>query len=391
MEKNIRSFLAQTSDSPYGIELDRAEGSFIWDTDGKRYIDLIAGIGVANIGHRHPRVLDAIRNQSERYLHTMVYGEYWQDVQLKLASKLCSLLPEKLNCTYLVNSGTEAVEAAMKIAKRHTGRTRFVSFRKSYHGSTHGALSVTGNEEKKQAFRPLLPDVHFMDFGSLQYLELVDGKTAAVIVEPIQGDAGVRIPDPSFLHQLQKRCEETGALLIYDEIQVGLGRTGKLFAFEHFKTTPDILVLAKSLGGGLPIGAIVSDSEIMKSLTFNPPLGHITTFGGNPLSCASALAMLEVLSEEVDMPEINVKGNMFKEILNHDKIKYIRQIGLLLGVDLESPKDVDTLISACREQGVIIYRFLSHPAGFRISPPLNISKDLIDEACRIIVENLNRL
>ncbi|HWA33646.1 MAG TPA: aminotransferase class III-fold pyridoxal phosphate-dependent enzyme, partial [Cyclobacteriaceae bacterium] len=285
--------LAQTSPSPFGIAIERAEGVYLYGPDGKRYIDMISGIGVTNIGHRHPAVVKAIKDQVDKHLHVMVYGEYIQSAPNLLAAKLASLLPAPLNCTYFVNSGTEANEAALKLAKRCTGRTEIVSFRKSYHGSTHGSLSISGNEVKKNAFRPLLPGVRFIDFNEPEQLDAISDQTACVVAETIQGDAGVRIPAVDYMKLLRKKCNETGAMLILDEIQCGMGRTGKLFAFEHFGIHPDILTIGKAFGGGLPIGAFISSRENMKMLTHDPMLGHITTFGGNPVCCASALAALE--------------------------------------------------------------------------------------------------
>jgi acetylornithine/succinyldiaminopimelate/putrescine aminotransferase len=290
--------IAQTTDAPYLITIERAEGIYMYSPEGKRYTDLISGIGVSSIGHGHPKVIKAIKDQVDKHLHVMVYGEFIQSTPNLLAQKLTSLLPANLNCCYFVNSGTEANEGALKLAKRYTGRTEIISFRKSYHGSTHGSMSVSGNEVKKQAFRPLLPDVRFIDFNVLADLENITTATAGVIVETIQGDAGVRVPSKEYMKTLRKRCDETGTLLILDEIQCGMGRTGKLFAFEHFGIVPDILTIAKAFGGGLPIGSFISDKKIMQSLTHDPMLGHITTFGGNPVCCASALATLQVLEEE---------------------------------------------------------------------------------------------
>lgn len=384
-------FLAKTSQFPYDIYLDKAEGSYVWDKNGKKYLDLVAGIAVANVGHRHPKVLQAIQEQSQKYLHTMVYGEYWQDAQIDLGQRLNSILPESLNCAYLVNSGTEANEAALKLAKRHTGRTKIISFRKSYHGSTHGSLSVSGNEEKKFAFRPLLPDVHFIDFNDPEGLSEIDNKTACVIVEPIQGDAGVRVGDHEFLKALRKRCDDYGAMLIFDEIQCGMGRTGKYFAFEHSGVIPDILTLAKSLGGGLPVGVMIAKREIMEDFTEKPMLGHITTFGGNPLSCVAASAVIDILKEEKLPEQAESKGGLFKELLKHNQIKELRQIGLMLAVDLESEEKLSRLLDLCKKDGVIIYRFLSHPYSFRISPPLNISEEDIRYGCEMILKNLDRI
>lgn len=389
--KPAKKYLARTSSYPYGLHLDKAEACYVWDKNGKRYLDLVAGIAVANTGHRHPDVIKAIEKQSEKYLHTMVYGEYDQDVQIELAENLHKVLPEKLNCTYLVNSGTEANEAALKLAKRHTGRTKIISFRKSYHGSTHGSLSVSGNEEKKFAFRPLLPDVEFIDFNEVSQFDRIDKKTACVIVEPIQGDAGVRIGRKDFLVSLREKCDENGALLIFDEIQSGMGRSGKFFAFEHSNVVPDILTLAKSLGGGLPIGAMISSEEIMSDFTEKPVLGHITTFGGNPLSCAAASAVINIILDEKLAEKAEEKGRFFVKLLIHKEIKEVRQIGLMLAIDLENEQKLSRLIELCKEDGVIIYRFLSHPYSFRISPPLTISESEIREGVKIILKCLDRI
>ena len=300
--------LAQTSPFPLGIEIARADGCYIFDTDGKRYLDLISGIAVTNIGHRHPHVIERIKAQLDLYQHVIPFGEFSQAPQNKLADKLASLLPDQLNCSYFVNSGTEANEAALKLAKRATGRYEIVSMKKSYHGATHGSLSVSGNEIKKQQFRPFLPGTTFIDFNDISQLDRINEKTAAVIVEPIQGDAGVRIPDANYLAALRSKCDATGALLIFDEIQTGMGRTGKLFAFEHYNVIPDIITIAKAFGGGMPIGAFISSKERMYLLTHDPILGHITTFGGHPVCCAAALANLEVLTErETWLSEVDSK------------------------------------------------------------------------------------
>ncbi|MCX7637458.1 MAG: aspartate aminotransferase family protein [Cyclobacteriaceae bacterium] len=378
--------LAQTSPSPYLIEVERAQGIYLYSPDGKRYMDLISGIAVSNLGHGHPRIIEAIKNQADKHLHVMAYGEFIQDAPNRLAEKLVSMLPPSLNCCYFVNSGTEANEGALKLAKRFTGRTEIVSFHKSYHGSTHGSLSVSGNERKKYAFRPLLPDVRFIRFNETADLEQITERTACVIMETIQGDAGVRIPSTEFMHALRKRCDETGALLILDEIQCGMGRTGKLFAFEHFGIIPDILTIGKAFGGGLPIGAFVADKKIMETLTFDPPLGHITTFGGNPVCCASALAVLEVLEEEKVVAGVERKGELFEELLQHSDIRELRRIGLMFAVDFDSAERVNRIVQRAKDKGVICYWFLSHPYSFRIAPPLIINDDEIREACKRILE-----
>ena len=381
--------LAQTTDSPALIAVTYAEGIYIYDTDNKRYTDLISGIGVTNIGHRNPTVVQAIKDQLDKHLHVMVYGEYIQSVSNLLAQKVVSLLPAPLNCCYFVNSGTEANEGALKLAKRYTGRHEIVSCRKSYHGSTHGSMSVSGNEVKKQAFRPLLPDVSFMDFNSIEDLDLITDRSACVIIETIQGDAGVRIPSRAYMKALRKRCDETGALLILDEIQCGMGRTGTLFAFEQFDIVPDILTVAKAFGGGLPIGAFISDKNIMACLTHDPMLGHITTFGGNPVCCASALATLKVIEDEKLLEQVEEKGKLFEKLLRHPKIKEVRRIGLMFAIDFESAEIVNRIVLKAKELGVICYWFLSHPYSFRIAPPLTITKKQIEESCETILKAID--
>lgn len=382
--------LAQTSPYPFQIPVERAEGVYLYTPDGKLYMDMISGIGVSAIGHRHPHVIKAIKNQLDKHLHVMVYGEYIQATPNLLAKKLASLLPASLNCSYFVNSGTEANEAALKLAKRCTGRTEIVSCKKSYHGSTHGSLSVSGNETKKQAYRPLLPDVNFIEFNNLADLASITSRTACVIMETIQGDAGVRIPTKKYLQAVRKQCNETGALLILDEIQCGMGRTGKLFAFEHFGIVPDILTIAKAFGGGLPIGAFISSEKKMKTLTHDPMLGHITTFGGNPVCCASALATLEVIENENLISTVEAKGQLIEHLLKHPKIKAMRRIGMLFAFDFETEAIVNNIVQHAKENGVICYWFLSHPNSFRIAPPLTITEEEIKKACTIILEAIDR-
>lgn len=382
--------LAQTNDAPFLISIERAEGIYLYSPEGKRYTDLISGIGVSNIGHRHPHVINAIKNQLDKHLHVMVFGEYIQSSSNRLAEKLTSLLPPSLNCVYFVNSGTEANEGALKLAKRVTGRTEIISCRKSYHGSTHGSLSVSGNEVKKQAFRPLLPDVKFIDFGVERDLEQITNATACVIIETIQGDAGVRIPSKQYMKALRKRCDETATLLILDEIQCGMGRTGTLFAFQQFDIVPDILTTAKAFGGGLPIGAFIADKKIMRLLTHDPMLGHITTFGGNPVCCASALATLEVIENENLLSTVEQKGKLFETLLQHKHIREVRRFGLMFAVDFDSAERVNRIVEYAKQKGVICYWFLSHPYSFRIAPPLTISEDEIRESCAIILEAIDR-
>lgn len=376
--------VAQTSPFPLKIEVAKAEGSTIIDTQGKTYLDFISGIAVTNIGHRHPKVVNAIKSQLDQYMHVMAYGEFIQAPQNQLAEKLASVLPPQLNSCYFVNSGTEANEAALKLAKRVTGRTGIVSCHKSYHGSTHGSLSVSGNETKKMAFRPLLPDVQFIDFNDPEQLGIITKNTACVIIEPIQGDAGVRIPTNNYLKLLRKRCTEKGTLLIFDEVQTGFGRTGKLFAFEHFDVVPDILTIAKAMGGGMPIGAFVSAKEYMTQLTHNPMLGHITTFGGHPVNCAAALANLEVILNENLLNAVDAKGQLIESLIAHPSIREVRRKGLMFAIEFDSAERVQKIVESCIESGVIAFWFLSCPESFRLAPPINISEEDIRKGCQAI-------
>lgn len=388
-KEEFLNFQAQTNSSPYLIEVGRAEGIYIYDKSNKRYMDMIAGVAVNNIGHNHPKVIQAIKNQVDKHLHVMVYGEYVQEAQLNFSKKLVSLLPDNLNCVYTVNSGTEANEAALKLTKRITGRTELVSFRGSYHGSTHGSLSVSGNETKKVAFRPLLTDIRFLEFNSVEDLKQISTKTAGVIIETIQGDAGVRIPSQNFMTALRNRCTEVGALLIFDEIQCGIGRTGKMFAFEHFEVVPDIITLGKALGGGMPIGTVVSSKENLQKFTFDPMLGHITTFGGHPVICTAANACLEVMESEIDFNEVERLGKLLEKLLSDEtEIKEIRRIGMLFAFDMESFERVEKVVKKCLEKGLISFWFLSHPYSFRLSPPLNITEEQIIAAATIIKDSI---
>ncbi len=385
--KEFLTFQGQTNPTPFLIDVKNARGIFIYDKSGKSYMDMIAGVAVNNIGHNHPKVVSALKNQIDKHLHVMVYGEYIQDAPLVFSKRLTSLLPDSLNQVYPVNSGTEANEAALKLAKRVTGRTEMVSFRGSYHGSTHGSMSVSGNETKKEAFRPLLPDIRFLSFNSIEDLIQITEKTAGVIIETVQGDAGVRVPSQEFMTALRKRCSEVGALLIFDEIQCGIGRTGKLFAFEHFNVVPDVLTLGKALGGGMPIGALVSSKEKLNQFTFSPMLGHITTFGGHPVVAAAANACLEVMEEEIDYDEVERLGKLLEDLIGaSDEITEIRRIGMMFAFDMESFERVEKVVSRCLEKGLISFWFLSHPYSFRLSPPLNISEEEIRMAGKIILE-----
>jgi acetylornithine/succinyldiaminopimelate/putrescine aminotransferase len=385
------SHLAQTSPFPIALDIVGAEGCHLHTRDGKQYLDLVAGLAVNNVGHRHPKVIAAIKEQADRYLHVIPYGEFLQEPQVRFAEALTELLPTGLDNAYFVNSGTEANEAALKLAKRITGRTGLVACDKSYHGSTHGSLSITGNEEKKYRNRPLLPDIRFMSFNDLGDLSLIDDRTAAVIVEPVQGDAGVRVPDTSWMEALRERCNGTGTMLILDEVQTGLGRTGKLFAFGHFDVVPDILVLGKALGGGMPMGAFISSREHMHLLTHDPVLGHITTFGGHPIACVAGHAALEVLLEEDLAENARHMGALFRELLVHPAIKEVRGIGLMLAVELGNAESVQRVVMGCLGRGVLGFWFLSCPTAFRIAPPLTINEALVREACTIILAELDGL
>jgi len=377
---------AQTTNFPLLLEFERAEGVYLYDTDGRAFIDLVSGIGVSNLGHSNPHVVNAIKEQVDKYMHLMVYGEYVQTPQVRFAEKLISLLPGNLASVYFTNSGAEAVEGALKLAKRFTGRQQILAFKNSYHGSTHGALSVMGNEEFKQAYRPLLPGVNFARFNCLDDLPLITAGTACVIVETVQGEAGVRVPGKAFMQALRKRCDELGVLLVLDEIQAAFGRTGKLFAFEHFEIVPDILLLAKALGGGMPVGAFIASHQVMAVLTENPILGHITTFGGHPVCCAAGLAALDVLLKEDLIAGVEEKEQLFRKLLVHPQIKEVRGKGLMLAVEFESFDLNKKIIDRCIEKGVITDWFLHCSNAMRIAPPLVITHEQIEKACGVILE-----
>lgn len=379
---------AQTSSTPRLLEIERAEGIYLFGPSGKAYMDLVSGFAVSNVGHCHPAVVKAVKDQADRYMHVAVYGEYVQSPQVLYAEKLISVLPAALNSVYFVNSGAEATEGALKLAKRFTGRSKIVSCYQAYHGSTHGALSVMGNEYYKQAYRPLLPNVHFIHFNESADLDLIDHDTACVIVESIQGEAGVRVPENAYMQALRKRCDETGALLIMDEIQTGFGRTGKLFAFEHFGIHPDILLLAKGIGGGMPIGAFIASREIMDCLKDNPILGHITTFGGHPVSCAAGLATLNTILEENLVAEVGKKEALFRTLLSKPPIREVRGMGLMLCIQLDTFAQVEAVSKKCLEEGIIVDWFLHCDTALRIAPPLTITEPEIREACRIITQTV---
>lgn len=382
---------AQTSNFPRLLEIEKAEGCYLYNPEGKKYLDLVSGFAVSNIGHRHPNVIKAIHQQLEKYLHVTVYGEFVQAPQVNFAKKLTEVLPSNLSSVYFTNSGTEATEGALKLAKRHTNRSEIISFNGAYHGSTHGALSLMGNEYYKQAYRPLLPDINFINLNYFEDLERITSKTAAVIIEAIQGEAGVRVPNLTYIKALKLKCEQTGALLIFDEIQTGFGRTGKLFAFEHFDIVPDILLLAKGMGGGMPIGAFIASKEIMDAIKDNPILGHITTFGGHPVSCAAGLASLNTILDEDLIKDVAKKEALFKNLLIHPKIKEIRGLGLMLAIQLSSFNEVEHVSKKCIEQGVIIDWFLHCDTALRIAPPLTITADEIKFACKTILNVISAL
>jgi acetylornithine/N-succinyldiaminopimelate aminotransferase len=381
--------LAQTSPHPLALDIVGAEGCHLVDREGMRYLDLVAGLAVCNVGHRHPRVVEAIKAQCDRYLHVIPYGEFVQEPQVRFAEKLTNLLPSTLDCVYFVNSGTEAIEASLKLAKRVTGRTRLVGCRRSYHGSTHGSLSLTDNEKKRYRNLPLLPDIGYISHGDASDLSQVTPEVAAVVVEPVQGDAGVRVPDRAWMLALRERCDRVGAQLIFDEVQTGFGRTGRLFAFEHFGVVPDILVLGKALGGGLPMGAFISSRERMALLTHDPVLGHITTFGGHPLPCAAGLAALNALIDEGMTENAARMGELFRELLVHPAIREVRGKGLMLAVDLGDAERVQQVVHGALQQGVLGFWFLSCPTAFRIAPPLCITPELVRSACSTILAQLD--
>ena len=380
---------AQTTNFPLLLEFERAEGIYMYNAEGKAWMDLISGIGVSNLGHSNPKVIEAVKTQVDKYMHLMVYGEYVQTPQVRFAEKLVSILPTNLNSVYFTNSGTEAVEGALKLAKRYTGRSEVISCHNAYHGSTHGALSVMGNEDYKQAYRPLLPGVKFIRFNHVDDLDLITTETACVIIETIQGEAGIRVPDIAYMQALRAKCNETGALLILDEIQAAFGRSGKLFAFEHFDIVPDILLLAKALGGGMPVGAFIASNQIMSALKENPILGHITTFGGHPVCCAAGLAALDVLLDEKLHEQVAEKEALIRQLLVHPSIKEIRGKGLMLAVELESFELNKNIIDRCIANGVIVDWFLHCSNSMRIAPPLIITNDELKKACEVILEAMN--
>jgi acetylornithine/succinyldiaminopimelate/putrescine aminotransferase len=379
--------VAQTSPSPIAFEIAKAEGCSLWDVNGKNYIDLIGGISVANVGHRHPKVIAAIQQQLEAYLHVMVYGEFVETPQVQYAKLLTEHLPPSLNSVYFTNSGAEAVEGAMKLAKRVTGGVQIIAFNKSYHGSTQGALSVMGDEYWRNAFRPLLPDVLHLEYNSFDSIKEIKIHTACVILETVQAEAGIIVPTKEWMQALRKKCTETGTLLILDEIQTGFGRTGKLWGFEHFDIVPDILLLGKALGGGMPLGAFIAEKKLMDAFTNNPVLGHITTFGGHPVCCAAGMAAMKVLLEEKMIDEVKQKEELFKSLLVHPAIKAVRSFGLWMAVEFDSFETNKKVIDACLANGIMTDWFLFAPHCLRISPPLIISEEQMEKACAMILKS----
>lgn len=389
MKQEFFKYQAQTTPYAAGFEVEKAEGSYIYGKDGRAYLDFVAGVSANTLGHSHPKVVNAIKEQADKYLHVMVYGEYAQEKPVELCRLLAEATPEPLEVTYLVNSGAEAIDGALKLAKRYTGREEIISMKNSYHGNTHGALSVSGNEFHKREFRPLLPMISFIEFNNEEEFSKITEKTACVIAETIQGAAGFLTPSQNYFKNLKKRCEEVGALLILDEIQPGFGRTGKLFSFEHYDMVPDILVMGKGMGGGVPVGAFMSSAKIMKSLQHSPKLGHITTFGGNPLIAAASYATLKEVLDSGLMNEVEEKEKLFRELLVHPKIKKVNGRGLMLAVELESPEYTLDVAKRCMEKGLIVFWQLYRNEFMRISPPLTISKEEIKKGCEIILEALN--
>ena len=377
------------------IEVARAEGSFFYTPEGKRYFDLVAGVSVSNVGHGNSEVIAAVQKQAADYMHIMVYGEMVERPQVEYARRIAELLPGALDCVYFVSSGAEAVEVALKLAKRYTGRTELISMRRAYHGSTHGAMSMMGapeGEEWKAAFRPLLPDTRAIEFNSFDDLRYITERTAGVLCEVVQGEAGIRLPNPEWLHALRERCSEVGALLIFDEIQTGMGRTGEMFASTKYGVTPDVVCLAKAFGGGMPLGGVAANSKILDSFTNNPCLGHITTFGGHPVCCAAGLAALNYLINNHIVEQVEAKGELFERLLaGHPHVKEIRRSGLLMAVELGSSERLYAMMDMFKQMGIMSDWFLYCDTAFRISPPLTISESEIEECCTIIRRALDRL
>ncbi|WP_282050908.1 aspartate aminotransferase family protein [Maribacter aquivivus] len=391
MNKDFLQYQAQTSPYPLGMEVSHAKGSYIYDTNGNAHLDFVAGVSACTLGHCHPEVVEAIKNQVDKYMHVMVYGEYSQSPATTYTKLLADNLPAPLEVTYLVNSGTEAIEGALKLARRYTGRSEIIAAKSAYHGNTMGSLSLMDFEERKSVFRPLLPDIYHIEFNNEKDLEKITTKTACVILETIQGGAGFILPKNDYLKKVKARCKEVGALLILDEIQPGFGRTGKLFAFEHFDCVPDILVIGKGMASGLPVGAFTASKEIMHTLSENPKMGHITTFGGNPVIAASSLATLNVLLNSNLIADTLRKEALFKSLLKHPKIKEIRGKGLMLALIMDTPETANELVLQAKEKNLILFWLLFENRAVRISPPLTISEKLIKEGCAIILALLNSM
>ena len=389
--KDFHTYQAKTTPNPVGLEVSKAKGSYIYDSKGKKYLDFVAGISACSLGHRHPRVIKAIKKQLDKYLHVMVYGEYVQKSSVDLCKKLASFLPKTLEVTFLTNSGTEAIEGAMKLAKRYTKRSKFIAAKNSYHGSTQGALSLLGVKSQKKGYGPLLPKVTFIDFNNNMDLIKINSDTAAVILETIQGGAGFIVPKLNYLHNVKKKCKEVGALLILDEIQPGIGRTGEMFAFQKYDIEPDILVIGKGLGGGLPIGAFCSSREKMEKFEYNPSLGHISTFGGNPVVSSAALSVLNTLENEKIINKISEKEKLIRLLLIHKKIKKINGTGLMLAIILESQEDAERLVNESMKRGLILFYLLWNKLAVRITPPLTITNKEIKKGCKIILNILDEM
>lgn len=391
MKENFFKYQAQTTNNPISLEILRASGSYIYDTNNNKYLDFVAGVSASNLGHNNKKIKKAVLKQIDLYWHVMVYGEFIQKPTVKLCKLLSQNLPKLLSNTYLTNSGTEAIEAAMKLAKRVTGKSELIAAKNGYHGNTQGAMSIMGFEERKRAYRPLIPDIKFIEFNNIKDISIITNKTAGVIVETIQGGAGFILPEKNYLKKLKQKCDEVGALLILDEIQPGIGRTGKLFAFEHFDVIPDILVYGKGLGGGFPIGALTTRKKYMALFKQNPILGHITTFGGHPVIAAAAHSNLkETLSSNI-MSKIEEKENLIRRILKHKLIIEIRGKGLMLALILKNPDLTKKLVEGCLENGLILFYLLFEPKAVRITPPLTISENEIKNGCKIILNELNKI
>ncbi len=373
------------------MEISHAEGSYIYDTNGKKHLDFVAGVSACSLGHRHSRVVNAVKEQLDKYLHVMVYGEYIQEPAVALTKLLAQHLPDPLNKTYLTNSGTEAIEGALKLARRVTGKSQIIAANHAYHGNTMGSMSVMGFEERKQAFRPLIPDVAFIDFNNEEHLAQITAKTAGVILETIQGGAGFILPENDYLQKVRKRCDEVGAVLILDEIQPGFGRTGKLFGFQNYDIVPDIVVMGKGMGGGLPVGAFTASTAMMNLLQDQPKLGHITTFGGNPVIAAASLATLQEITESDLMAATLKKEQLFRKLLKHPLIKEIRGIGLMLALITPSAEIASNIILACKDKGLILFWLLFEPKAIRITPPLTITEDEIKVGCEQILTVLSTI